>query len=165
MQQVPDYYESLNVAKDASPEEIRRAYHDLAKEWHPDANKHSREKATTKFAEISAAYEILSDSEKRRKYDFYRDYSFGYAPFTQAGAGSRREYDAEWEELSKWFQQIYEKHLHQTQKQVNRVLRRIKRGFIGAAIGLGVGFVFRAAALPLVVVGWLFGYYLVRDRD
>jgi DnaJ-class molecular chaperone len=163
MRRIPDYYQSLNISRDATPEEIKRAFHNLAKEWHPDARKHEREKATTRFAEISTAYEILSDPEKRRKYDFYRDYSFGFDP----GAGSRQQgsYDQEWEELSRWFQKIYEKHLNRAQKQVGVLLRRIQRGFIGAAIGLGVGLVFRAAALPLMVVGWLFGYYLVRDRE
>ena len=162
MQRIPDYYQSLNIARDASPEEIKRAYHDLAKEWHPDKGKHEREKATQRFAEISTAYEILSDPEKRSKYDSYRDYSFGFNTFS--GARYQHTYD-EWEDLSEWFQQIYERNLNQAQKQVSIVFRRIQRGFIGAAIGLGVGLIFRAAALPLMVVGWLFGYYLVRDRD
>lgn len=163
MRRLPDYYQALNISSSATSDEIKRAYHNLAKEWHPDANKHEREKATTRFAEISTAYEILSDPEKRRKYDFYRNYTFG----DSWGFGSRKQnsYEQEWEDLSKWFQQIYEKHLNQAQRQVGTVLRRIQRGFIGAAIGLGVGLVFRAAALPLMVVGWLFGYYLVRDRE
>lgn len=163
MRSLPDYYGALNVARDATQEEIKRAYHNLAKEWHPDANRHEREKATTRFAEISTAYEILSDPDKRSRYDSFREYSFGFAP--GARKGENRSYDQEWEELSRWFQQIYEKHLNRAQKQVNILLKRIQRGFIGAAVGLGVGLVFRAPALPLMVVGWLFGYYLVRDRD
>jgi DnaJ-class molecular chaperone len=162
MQRIPDYYQSLSIARDASQEEIKRAYHNLAKEWHPDAGKHEREKATQRFAEISTAYEILSDPEKRSKYDLYRYYSFGFTSFSGARYGEAAN---EWEDLSEWFQQIYEKHLNRAQKQVGMFFRRIQRGFIGAAIGLGVGLVFRAAALPLMVVGWLFGYYLVRGRD
>ncbi len=162
MPRIPDYYQSLNISPNASQEEIKRAYHTLAKEWHPDAKRHEREKATERFAEISAAYEILSDAGKRKKYDFYREYSSGYADRT--GSGYQQAYSEEWDDLSKWFQEIYEKHLHRAHQQVGIMLKRIKRGFIGAAVGLAIGLVFRATAIPLMVVGWLFGYYLVRDK-
>lgn len=63
-----NYYEVLGVSKDATKEEIRKAYKTLAKKYHPDLNKNSSE-SETKFKEINEAYEVLKDPEKRRKYD------------------------------------------------------------------------------------------------
>lgn len=68
-----DYYEVLNVGKDASEEEIKRAYRSQAKKYHPDLNPNNEE-AETKFKEANEAYEILSDREKRSRYD-----RFGHA--------------------------------------------------------------------------------------
>lgn len=62
-----DYYEVLGVDKNASDDEIKKAYRKLAKEYHPDRNKSPD--AETKFKEISEAYEVLSDSQKRAQYD------------------------------------------------------------------------------------------------
>ena len=64
-----DYYEVLGVSRDASQEEIKKAYRRLALKYHPDRNK-SKE-AEEKFKEISEAYAVLSDPEKRRLYDTY----------------------------------------------------------------------------------------------
>jgi DnaJ family protein C protein 16 len=60
-------YNVLNVPKRATTQEIRKSYKNLAKEWHPDKN--SDPKAQDKFVEINAAYELLSDAERRQKYD------------------------------------------------------------------------------------------------
>lgn len=65
-----DYYEVLGVAKNASADEIKKAYRNLAKEYHPDKNPDNKE-AEEKFKEVSEAYEILSDSNKKAKYDQY----------------------------------------------------------------------------------------------
>jgi curved DNA-binding protein len=62
-----DYYESLGVSRDASPEEIRRAYRALARKYHPDVNKEAG--AEDRFKEISEAYEVLRDPDKRARYD------------------------------------------------------------------------------------------------
>ena len=63
-----DYYKILGVERNASKEEIRKAYRRLAKEWHPDRHKGSRE-AEARFKDLSEAYAILSDDQKRRQYD------------------------------------------------------------------------------------------------
>lgn len=75
-----DYYETLGVSKDASDEEIKRAFRKLAKQYHPDVNKEAG--AEAKFKEIGEAYAILSDPNKRKQYD-----QFGSAAFEQGGAG------------------------------------------------------------------------------
>ena len=62
-----DYYAILGVKRDAKPDDIRKAYRKLAKEFHPDVNKSSG--AEDKYKEINEAYEVLKDPAKREKYD------------------------------------------------------------------------------------------------
>uniref|UniRef100_A0A7C3YPB0 Chaperone protein DnaJ n=1 Tax=candidate division WOR-3 bacterium TaxID=2052148 RepID=A0A7C3YPB0_UNCW3 len=66
-----DYYELLGVRRDATEEEIKRAYYALAKKYHPDMNPDNRKEAEEKFKKISEAYEVLMDKEKRKLYDTY----------------------------------------------------------------------------------------------
>ncbi|MGB9625489.1 MAG: DnaJ domain-containing protein, partial [Phycisphaerae bacterium] len=63
-----DYYEVLGVSRNASEQEIKRAYRKLAKQYHPDRNP-GDPKATEKFKEVQQAYEVLSDKTKREQYD------------------------------------------------------------------------------------------------
>lgn len=63
-----DYYELLSVSRNASDKEIKQAYRRLARKYHPDVNPGDKS-AEARFKEINAAYEVLSDSEKRKKYD------------------------------------------------------------------------------------------------
>lgn len=67
--QTRDYYETLGVQKDSSDPEIKRAYKKLALRWHPDKNPDDKEKAQKEFIAIQQAYEVLSDSSKRKRYD------------------------------------------------------------------------------------------------
>jgi DnaJ-class molecular chaperone len=64
-----DYYATLGVPKNAQEKDIKSAYRKLARKWHPDANPKSPKEAEEKFKEISEAYEVLGDPEKRKKYD------------------------------------------------------------------------------------------------
>lgn len=66
-----DYYDILGVSKDASKDEIKKAYRKKAKKYHPDRNPDNAEEAREKFKKISEAYEVLADEEKRQRYDRY----------------------------------------------------------------------------------------------
>ncbi|MBV8950534.1 MAG: DnaJ domain-containing protein, partial [Actinobacteria bacterium] len=66
-----DYYEVLGVSKDASEKDITRAYRKLAKQFHPDANQ-GNPAAEERFKEVSGAYDVLGDADKRKEYDEVR---------------------------------------------------------------------------------------------
>src|SRR6195952_5089149 len=65
-----DYYSTLGVGKNATEDEIKKAYRKLARKYHPDLNPSDKE-ANKKFQQINEANEVLSDPEKRKKYDQY----------------------------------------------------------------------------------------------
>ena len=71
MVQSSDFYKRLEVSKSASSDEIKKAYRKKALQWHPDKNVGNQDVAEKKFQDISEAYEVLSDAEKRKIYDQY----------------------------------------------------------------------------------------------
>lgn len=76
-----DYYETLGINKGAGADEIKKAYRQMAKKYHPDMNPGDSE-AEKKFKEVNEAYAVLSDPEKKAQYD-----QFGHAAFEQGGGG------------------------------------------------------------------------------
>ena len=76
-----DYYDLLDVARDASKDEVKRAFRKLAREYHPDVSEHPD--AESRFKEINEAYEVLNDDQKRARYD-----RFGHAGVNQGGGSS-----------------------------------------------------------------------------
>ena len=93
-----DYYEVLGVPKNASDDEIKKAYRKLAMKYHPDRNQGNAQEAELKFKEAKEAYEILSEPQKKAAYDQYghagvdpnmRGGGFGGGGFGSGGFGGR----------------------------------------------------------------------------
>ena len=86
-----DYYKILKVNRDATDEELRKAYKRLAMKWHPDKNNHQhplkKEESEAKFKQISEAYDVLSDPKKRQIYDFYGHYPLNSHRFSKEDGG------------------------------------------------------------------------------
>ena len=85
-----DFYKVLGVSKDASEDDIKKAYRKLARKYHPDVNK--TKEAEEKFKDISEAYDVLSKPDDRKKYDAIRQFGMGGARFT--GGSGQGGFDA-----------------------------------------------------------------------
>ena len=85
-----DYYKTLGVSRDASQNDILKAYRELARKHHPDMNPDNPEEATRKFQEIQAAFDVLNNPEKREMYDRYG------SSFETRGAGAGPHPGSQW---------------------------------------------------------------------
>ncbi len=94
-----DYYEVLGVSKNASADDIKRAYRRMAMKYHPDKNPNNKE-AETRFKECAEAYEVLSDAEKRQRYD-----QFGHDGLR--GMGMHDYSHMRWQDISSVFEDIF----------------------------------------------------------
>src|SRR5579862_6002622 len=86
MAQQQDYYKTLGVAREADPDEIRKAYRKLARKHHPDLNPGDKA-AVDRFKKVQEAYDILSDPKKKQMYDQYGFYSENGYPQGPPGGG------------------------------------------------------------------------------
>src|ERR1700741_5515312 len=83
-----DYYKALGVPKTATAAEIKKSYRELARKWHPDANKGSTD-AEDRFKEITEAYNVLSDEKQRKEYDEARSMFGGGVRVPTGNPGGR----------------------------------------------------------------------------
>jgi len=102
-----DYYKILSVAKNANEDELKKAYRKLAKQWHPDKNPNNK-KAEDKFKEISEAYEVLSDSVKRKKFDDFINVSSTNTNYSYRKAKDYTENEND-TDFSDFFKQFFKK--------------------------------------------------------
>jgi len=117
-----DYYEVLGVARSASADEIKRAYRKLARKYHPDANPDDREGARERFKEVSEAYDVLSDPQKRRLYD-----QFGHD-------GVSRQYGPSGFNMNDFFRQ------HRSEFEGDSIFGDIFSNLFESFFGFGGGF-------------------------
>jgi molecular chaperone DnaJ len=114
-----DYYNILGVNKQASEKDIKQAYRRLARQYHPDVNPGDKA-AETRFKEINAAYEVLADSEKRKKYDKYGDkWQYAdqieqaereqaqYQGFRPGGGGTSFQYNGDIDDMDSILEQLF----------------------------------------------------------
>lgn len=127
MSQKEDYYKTLGISKTADDATIKKAYRRLAKQYHPDTNA-GNTRAEQKFKEITEAYSILSDPEKRKLYDQFGHAAFdGNSPTGQANSSGNNgfyEYHFENGNMDDIFGDIFGNFFHQKRQQGGRTFAR-----------------------------------------
>ncbi|MEW5921719.1 MAG: molecular chaperone DnaJ [Bacillota bacterium] len=97
-----DYYEVLGVSRDAGPEEIKKAYRRLARQYHPDANAGDKD-MEAKFKEVKEAYDVLSDPQQRSRYDRFGHQQEGFGGFGAGGFGGMGDFSSGIEDIFETF--------------------------------------------------------------
>ncbi|MCD6544473.1 MAG: J domain-containing protein [Flavobacteriaceae bacterium] len=158
-----DYYKILEIPKTASDKDIKKAYRKLARKYHPDVNTND-DTAKLKFQQINEANEVLSDSEKRKKYDKYgKDWEHGEAyekarqqqqqqyqhsgggqPFSSAGGGAYSESD---------FSDFFESMFGGAQQSSGRAQQRYRGQDINATLQLNLTDVLKSQKQTLTING------------
>ncbi|RMX62786.1 hypothetical protein KXD40_008150 [Peronospora effusa] len=125
MDPTKDYYQVLGVSKKCSDRELKKSYRQLALQYHPDKAENAEEKetATEKFVEVSEAYEVLSDPDKRKEYDDARRFGAGAGFGGQGGSQRKRGTKESMASFTKMFESVFG-----------------HTGFSGGANGFGGGF-------------------------
>ncbi len=125
-----DYYQVLGVNKNADPDEIKKAYRKLARKYHPDLNP-GDQKAEAKFKEVNEAQEVLSDPDKRRKYDQYGQYWEQMGSPSPGSTGGFNNVDVGGFDFSQYgnFEDFINEMLGRTASQSSRSYRTSTGGF------------------------------------
>ncbi len=106
MSKVKDYYKTLSISKSSSKDEIKKAYRDLARKYHPDLNPDNKN-AEEKFKEIQEAYEVLYDDQKRQQYDAFGSTGFNSQPRGGPGFSSSYTYSGDIPSFDEIFKDIF----------------------------------------------------------
>ena len=106
MSKVKDYYKTLGISKSSSKDEIKKAYRDLARKYHPDLNPDNKN-AEEKFKEIQEAYEVLYDDQKRQQYDAFGSTGFNSQPRGGPGFSSSYTYSGNIPSFDEIFKDIF----------------------------------------------------------
>jgi len=106
MSKVKDYYKTLDISKSSSKDEIKKAYRDLARKYHPDLNPDNKN-AEEKFKEIQEAYEVLYDDQKRQQYDAFGSTGFNSQPRGGPGFSSSYTYSGDIPSFDEIFKDIF----------------------------------------------------------
>jgi curved DNA-binding protein CbpA len=140
------HYDTLGVKKTATEPEIKAAYRKLAMKWHPDQNADNREAATEKFKQVSEAYQVLSDKQKRSSYDTFGPGGgggFGGAgghPFGQGGGFHGQAHSMNPEEAEKMFKNIFGNDMQDMMKEMAEMQGKMGAGHGRAGAGPSHGF-------------------------
>ena len=149
-----DLYKTLGIQKDATPDEVKKAYFVMAKKYHPDSGDEAEVK---KFYEISEAYRILSDKEERRAYDLALD--GGKITSELVGDAISAKPTDESSEIQDDEHIYRQKEKYNFQRNIfwQGVLRIVGFALLMAAIGYGLNFIVTGPWIGSIIAGFLFG--------